>query len=288
MYDDDRSTPQDEANSLSVAIEKAGLVSRGRIHIAPDIPQKQLGNALQTYGLKPGAQDIVVLIDDTMLGSGKDGCLLCEDKLIVRESFSEPKFIDYASVKSLSVNGSKIAINGSRTFSFQMPTASDMGAVFLVLSQWISTRHGRASTESVERSAQSVEAPSLERVRNNLELTILRFRDIFRFLEKDKARHIAEHAMEYFAALKESLQKKEFITEIQAESDLIHSLCDHFMEVSYKREALKPKLMQVSPDDSPLVNVLRRMLHQVKEMDEEDQMKDEQARKNASIDDFMR
>jgi len=288
MYDDNRSASQDEANSLFLAIEKSGLVSRGRIHIAPHIPQKQLGNALQAYGLKPGVHDIVVLIDDTMLGSGKDGCLLCEDKLIVRESFSEPKFIDYTSVKSLSVNGSKITINDTRTFSFQMPAASDVSAVFSVLSRWISTCHSKASAESVERSAQPVEAPSLERVRNNLELTILRFRDIFRLLDKDKARNIAEHAMEYFAVLKESLQKREFIKEIQAESDLIHSLSDHFIEVSYKREVLKPKLLQASPDDSPLVNVLRRMLHALKEMDEEDRMKDDQDRKNAAIDDFMR
>ena len=46
-----------------------------RIYVAPNIPLKQLHNALESYGhgLKPS--DVLVLLDDTIFSSGKDGLL---------------------------------------------------------------------------------------------------------------------------------------------------------------------------------------------------------------------
>ena len=41
--------------------------------VAPDIPKKKLQAALDSYGERLRAQDVVVLIDDTVFGGAREG-----------------------------------------------------------------------------------------------------------------------------------------------------------------------------------------------------------------------
>jgi len=61
----------------------------GNIFFAPDIPQKKLNNALQQYAPEVAADQVLVLVDGTILGSAKEGCLFtkeyfCSDGIVLR------------------------------------------------------------------------------------------------------------------------------------------------------------------------------------------------------------
>ena len=51
-----------------------------KIHFSPEIPIKKLKNASATMGI-PQAQTVLVLVDATVLGSGKDGMCITEDHI---------------------------------------------------------------------------------------------------------------------------------------------------------------------------------------------------------------
>ena len=66
-------------------------LSLGRnIYFAPDLPPQKMRNALANYGFGINADDIVVLIDDTVFGSAKDGIIITRDSFQFKEIGNSP------------------------------------------------------------------------------------------------------------------------------------------------------------------------------------------------------
>ena len=89
--------------SLVEFYRQKNFSSCSRIHLAPGIPPKLLSNAMEAFKFKGDAREIVALIDNTMFGSGKDGCLICSDRILFREPFAEPTeylFIEIRQIQS--------------------------------------------------------------------------------------------------------------------------------------------------------------------------------------------
>ena len=107
--------------SLLAFLQAKKYSSSGRVHVAPNIPKKLLSNALAAYDLTLDPSDVVVLIDDTMFGSGKDGCLIGHDCLAIRETFSDAVSYAYSEVQSLEIQGSKLFLNKRQAIAFNMP-----------------------------------------------------------------------------------------------------------------------------------------------------------------------
>ncbi len=90
--------------------ENLGSVSN-KISIAPQIDEKKLNNAVKSFAFGGSPSNVVALLDNTLLGSGKDGILFTGEQLIYRASFSDPVSVPYASIASAeyveTVTGSK-------------------------------------------------------------------------------------------------------------------------------------------------------------------------------------
>lgn len=90
--------------------ENLGSVS-SKMSIAPQIDEKKLNNAVKSFAFGGSPSNVVALLDNTLLGSGKDGILFTGEQLIYRASFSDPVSIPYASIASAeyveTVTGSK-------------------------------------------------------------------------------------------------------------------------------------------------------------------------------------
>ena len=97
--------------SLLEFLQAQKYSSSGRVHVAPNIPKKLLSNALSAYGLTVDPSEVVVLIDDTMFASGKDGCLIGQQYLAIRESFSDAVAYAYDEVDALELKGSDTPLN---------------------------------------------------------------------------------------------------------------------------------------------------------------------------------
>lgn len=90
--------------------ENLGSVSN-KMSIAPQIDEKKLNNAVKSFAFGGSPSNVVALLDNTLLGSGKDGILFTGEQLIYRASFSDPISVPYASIASAeyveTVTGSK-------------------------------------------------------------------------------------------------------------------------------------------------------------------------------------
>lgn len=127
--------------------------SSGRVHVAPNIPKKLLSNALSAYGLTVDASEVVVLIDDTMFASGKDGCLIGQEYLAIRESFSDAMVYAYDEVDTLELKGCKLFLNKRQVIAFNMPDKDHLHDCFSLLREWLRTRGGEQSAPVVKLAA---------------------------------------------------------------------------------------------------------------------------------------
>lgn len=154
--------------SLLAFLQAKKYSSSGRVHVAPNIPKKLLSNALAAYDLTLDPSDVVVLIDDTMFGSGKDGCLIGHDCLAIRETFSDAVSYAYSEVQSLEIQGSKLFLNKRQAIAFNMPDKADLNQCFSLVLEWMRSQSGdqpsakraevKAAAGSQELSAAQVDA----------------------------------------------------------------------------------------------------------------------------------
>lgn len=123
--------------SLVEFYRQKNFSSCSRIHLAPGIPPKLLSNAMEAFKFKGDAREIVALIDNTMFGSGKDGCLICSDRILFREPFAEPTEYLFIEIRQIQSHDQRAFINGRDVMKFNMPDKRDLSACFEVLAEWL-------------------------------------------------------------------------------------------------------------------------------------------------------
>jgi hypothetical protein len=80
--------------------ENLGNVS-SKIAIAPNIDEKKLNNAVKAFGFAGSPSNVVALLDNSLMGSGKDGLVFTGEQLIYREAFSDSISVPYATIASV-------------------------------------------------------------------------------------------------------------------------------------------------------------------------------------------
>lgn len=148
--------------SLLEFLQAQKYSSSGRVHVAPNIPKKLLSNALSAYGLTVDPSEVVVLIDDTMFASGKDGCLIGQQYLAIRESFSDAVAYAYDEVDALELKGSKLFLNKRQAIAFNMPDKDDLHDCFSLVQEWLRTRGGEQSAPLAKPAAVKASAGNQE------------------------------------------------------------------------------------------------------------------------------
>ena len=79
---------------------------RNRVFVAPDIPAKKLVNARGKYITRD--EPIVVLIDDTLFGSAKDGLAISENYVYAKGTLGDIKSVKISSIRSVSSQSNKL------------------------------------------------------------------------------------------------------------------------------------------------------------------------------------
>ena len=62
------------------------------LFVSPDIPPKKVHNAIQDYAKKASPGRVIALYDATLLGSGKDGALFLNDRIIFQNTDLQPSY----------------------------------------------------------------------------------------------------------------------------------------------------------------------------------------------------
>ena len=83
-------------------------------HVTNDIPKKKLNNAIKSYCEDGGVEyeTPLVLLDDTVFGSAKNGFLLTEESFNLRDEDDKVLNISLRDIKSLNISAGRISVNG--------------------------------------------------------------------------------------------------------------------------------------------------------------------------------
>jgi len=68
------------------------------VHVAPNIDEKRLNNAIKSFSYVGQPDGIVALFDNTLFGSAKEGLLFTGERVIYKQVFSDPISIGYSSI----------------------------------------------------------------------------------------------------------------------------------------------------------------------------------------------
>lgn len=94
--------------------ENLRFIAGQRMHVAPNIEEKKLNNAVKCFGYSGSSSNIAGLFDNTLLGSGKDGLLFTGEQVIYRPSFSDPIVIEYQSISDVEFVQSSVGNDGKK------------------------------------------------------------------------------------------------------------------------------------------------------------------------------
>lgn len=142
-------------NTLLEFLTKNNFYGTEKIYLAPTIPNTKLSNALSCYGQGLRAEEIYILIDNTVFGGAKDGVLITNDQIIFKEPFESPIRINFSDIKKIYSEKSNIFINGSKLISLSMPNAPDIYRLCLLLQLFIEQQNEKQE-ESLDTSQTTI------------------------------------------------------------------------------------------------------------------------------------
>ena len=112
-----------------------------RVDFMPRTRTRYVENASQSYGTVFDPQKILFILDDTMMGSGRDGCVIVVTGIAFKEMFQKPVYIPFDKIKRVQVAGGVVLINSSaHAQKFHLIDEADLRAVFAAIQEWIDFR----------------------------------------------------------------------------------------------------------------------------------------------------
>ena len=106
-----------ESAEQAMAQNLARLSSVERVYLAPNIPQDKLSVAVQSYVRKQGVE-VILLYDVTFFQGAKDGFVVAQDGLYLKESFQSPEYYPYISIRNVYADeSSKLFINNKQVMN---------------------------------------------------------------------------------------------------------------------------------------------------------------------------
>lgn len=108
-----------------------------KIAFAPDIPLKKLSGALTSIGAYVKPDEVVVLVDDTVFGGSKEGVFITNDRIFVKEKFTDLAIYRLDSIHHLGADGLKIFINHREIVGLTQPDKPDMEMLFSAINDYL-------------------------------------------------------------------------------------------------------------------------------------------------------
>lgn len=134
---------------------------RNRIFVTPDIPVKKLNAARSQFVTRD--DEVIVLYDDTVFGSGKDGIAITENYIYAKQLWEIPKSIKISSIRSITsqskaLNNLEIYINNNH---FMTVSSSDKADHEFLVGILKAAKDAVATTKKkTEKTAPAEQTPS--------------------------------------------------------------------------------------------------------------------------------
>jgi hypothetical protein len=109
--------------------EYSAITIHNKFHFWPNIPRKKLDNVLKSYAEGVQPSQVLLLVDNTVFGSAKDGAVLTPNQMIAHNPMEDPVRISLKDIKRVSLAEglvSNIHINDSRFLEMSIPEKQPM------------------------------------------------------------------------------------------------------------------------------------------------------------------
>lgn len=145
---------------------------RNRIFVTPDIPVKKLNAARSQFILRD--EEVIVLYDDTVFGSGKDGIAITENYIYAKQLWEVPKSIKISSIRSITsqsktLNNLEIYLNNNHFVTVSSSDKADheflIGVLKAAKDAAAKPRKGAEKAASVEETRPPVSVRSAPRAK---------------------------------------------------------------------------------------------------------------------------
>lgn len=108
-----------------------------RTYFAPAIPAKKLVAARGNYAMGIKEEDVLVLMDATVFGGAKEGLILTNEGIRIKELMVSPIDWQWKDVRDLEVRGTALRINGHQVADNTMVDKPEMQRLFAVVQEFL-------------------------------------------------------------------------------------------------------------------------------------------------------
>jgi hypothetical protein len=147
-------------NALDVTL-RAKIESNGKslvgsaVFIFPEIPPKKMQGALASYGGAVKAEDVLVLVDDTVFGSAKEGMLITSEVILAKPLMGRSVAKPLEDIRSLSIAKGTLSVNGNVFAKFTTVSEDALAPAIKVLNEYLSERRENGMGIAAEVSAET-------------------------------------------------------------------------------------------------------------------------------------
>lgn len=217
-------------NLLSQRLHELQIPSDDRVFIYPNIPLKKSKNAINSYGNSTLNHDqVIILIDETLFGSAKEGIFITNDSMYIKRSFIKPIVINFKDIRQIHHNSSKLFINGEEIIDCCMPSKSTCEILYCFLEKLINENNNmqvdlNKTIDNYEDSLDNNNPNDLKQLENNaLQGNIDAQYNLGRYyFERREIKGNIDKAFYWFDKVAENSN-----AEIQYEIGVCYDLCDN-------------------------------------------------------------
>lgn len=139
---------------------------RNRIFFSPDIPRKKLDNARSKFITR--SEEVLVLVDDTLFGSSKDGLAITEKYLYAKQAMELAKSVKISSIRNVSGQSNRLGsldifINGNLFVNLSTIDKADHNFIIDLISLAQKSAKALEPTSKNKPSSKAVKATGTEK-----------------------------------------------------------------------------------------------------------------------------
>lgn len=128
-----------ELSDVQVQLVVEGMVTAAqrlapeRVYVKPNIPPKKLQGALASYGGTLTADEVLILIDDTLFGGAKEGLLFGRETFAMKVLMDSPRLFFWRHAETLSLSKRDLYINGRKIGALTQVGEKELGPFLLAI-----------------------------------------------------------------------------------------------------------------------------------------------------------
>lgn len=98
----------------------SNCISERKLFLTPNIPNEKLNNAIRSYGCGVSADEVILLLDDTVWGGAKEGLLMTRSAIYAKEFGCEPISFLLQNIENICNKNMVIYINEKKVLKINM------------------------------------------------------------------------------------------------------------------------------------------------------------------------